>query len=1015
MRKTPLAAAISSVLATGSAMAPQVAMAQDDEVAIEEVVVTGSRIKKDVFTTSAPMDIVDVDVASVQGIANIGDLLQSNTLAAGSAQVTAAIATEFVVAGGLGAQTISLRGLGAQRTLTLINGRRAGPAGVRGQVSAFDLNVLPISTIERVEILKDGASAIYGSDAIAGVVNIITKKESGGTIDGFVSVPTESGGEESRISMSYGKSFDRGNFRLTADYNKRSEMERGSRDYFTCGNEYIFDQSTGERADLVDPRTGERWCEDLTWGHVWLYDYAEAGSGSTNVPNPFGGSLLAQPDYDNNLGQFIPGYETDPNNPSWLTQPGGFFPVAYDRLSDSVTNDNHPFQDKQSLIPETELITLYGEGEFDLTDRTTAYAEVLLNRRETYEDDYRQYWSYIYSGDFDFCGTDPDCNETGNQVDGLGFGVPGGGNSLSAAAGWFGEQWYSPTAITDHADEWNTVDYQRVVLGIRGALTERWDWDLSYMYSKSDAEYTEEVIFDDSIRDQNWLTGSCDGITTSVRGVPCVDIPWLDPDLLAGTVSPEVAAFLFGTDTGKTEYTQWSVDGYVTGEVFELPAGPLSAAVGFHYREDEINDTPGETTLAGNSWFGDFAGVTAGDDTTTALFAEFDIPILAGLPGVENLTLNTSARWTDVESYGDDTTWKVGINWQIVDSFRVRANAATSFRSPSLFELYLADSTSSISQRSDPCIRYEAEFQSGNISNNVYQNCQADPANLPPDYTGGTVTPTVFTGGGLGVLDAETSDSFSVGFIWQPAFADLSIAVDYFDFEVNDQVSQLGGNRIVAECYESDFGFAFGGTEPLCGLFDRSGLNLGIDNVRDSFINVARQTNKGYDLTLRYDVDVGPGSLNLYTQFTRQTEDIQALFEETADDFNGRVGEPEWVGETNLTYFLDKWSFYWGMRWVGDTNSEEEFGGSTRSIYDETFDAIRYTDDVFYHSFSATYDMDNGVRILVGVTNAFDENPPQLTYGPSTDEYTMVGNSLLKSNYDMLGRRFFANLTWNFE
>ena len=182
MRKTPLAAAISSVLAAGSATAPQLALAQDDQaadgkrpVAIEEVVVTGSRIKKDVFTTSAPMDIVDVDVASVQGIANIGDLLQTNTLAAGSAQVTAAIATEYVVAGGLGAQTISLRGLGAQRTLTLINGRRAGPSGVRGQVSAFDLSVLPISTIERVEILKDGASAIYGSDAIAGVVNIITR------------------------------------------------------------------------------------------------------------------------------------------------------------------------------------------------------------------------------------------------------------------------------------------------------------------------------------------------------------------------------------------------------------------------------------------------------------------------------------------------------------------------------------------------------------------------------------------------------------------------------------------------------------------------------------------------------------------------------------------------------------------------------------------------------------------------------------------------------------------------
>lgn len=1007
MRKTPLAAAISSVLATGSATAPQLALAQDDEgadgrqAAVEEVVVTGSRIKKDVFTTSAPMDIVDVDVASVQGIANIGDLLQTNTLAAGSAQVTAAIATEFVVAGGLGAQTISLRGLGAQRTLTLINGRRAGPAGVRGQVSAFDLNVLPISTIERVEILKDGASAIYGSDAIAGVVNIITRKDTGGTIDGFVSMPTDSGGEESRISMSYGQSFDRGNFRVTADYNKRSEMERGSRDYFTCGNQYVFDQSTGERADLIDPRTGERWCEDLTWGHVWLYDYAEAGSGSTNVPNPTGGSLLSQYDYDNDLGQYIPGYEADPNNPSWLTQPGGFFPVAYDRRSDSVTNDNHPFQDKQSLQPEVELITLYGEGEFDLTDRTTAYTEILLNRRETFRDSYRQYWSYIYSGDYDFSS--------------LGTGVPGGGNSLSAAAGWFGEQWYSPTAITDHNDEKVTVDYARAVLGIRGSLTEKWDWDLSYMYSKSDGEYTDDVIYDDSIRDQNWLSGSCVGITTSVRGVPCVDIPWLDPELLGGTVSPEVAEFLFGTDTGTTEYTQWSVDGYVTGEVYDLPAGPLSTAIGFHYREDEIVDTPGETTLAGNSWFGDFAGITAGDDKTVALFTELDIPIIANRPGFENLTLNASARWTDVDSYGDDTTWKAGINWQIVDSFRVRANAATSFRTPSLFELYLADSTSSISQRSDPCIRYEAEFQAGNISNNVFQNCQADPRNLPPDYTGGTVTPTVFTGGGLGVLEAETSDSFSVGFIWQPAFADLSIAVDYFDFEVNDQVDQLGGDRIVSECYESDFGYAFGATEPLCGLFDRSGLNLGIDNVRDSFINVARQTNKGYDLTVRYNVDIGPGSLNFYSQFTRQTEDIQALFEDTAEDFNGRVGEPEWVGDTNLTYYFNNWSLYWGMRWVGDSNSEEILGGNIVTYRGEDFRAVRYTDDVFYHSFSATYDMDNGVRILLGVSNAFDENPPQLTFIQSSNEYTMVGNSLLTSNYDMLGRRFFANVTWNFE
>jgi iron complex outermembrane receptor protein len=1009
MTKTPIAAAISTAIAAGSVAIPQLALAQTgdsrdrEEASLEEVVVVGSRIKKDVFTTSAPIDVVDVDSASIQGIANVGDLLQTNTIAAGSAQVTAAVATESVVAGGLGAQTISLRGLGANRTLTLINGRRAGPAGIEGQVSAFDLNVLPLSTIERVEILKDGASAIYGSDAIAGVVNIITRKETGGTIDGFISAPTDSGGEETRLSASYGMDFNRGNFRVTADYNKREALKRGERDYYSCGNQYIFDEVTGERADIVDPRTGERWCEDLTWGHVWLYDYAEFGSGSTNVPSPVGGGfLLAQYDYDNDLGQYIPPYATDPNNPSWVTQPGGFFPVAYDPTSDSVTNDNHPFQDKQAMQPEVELITFYGEGELDLTDRTTIYTEVLFNRRETFEDDYQQYWSYIYSGDYDFSS--------------LGTGVPGGGNSISAAAGWFGEQWYSPTAITDHADQEVTVDYTRFVLGIRGALTDRWDWDLSYMYSKSDGEYTDSRIYGDSIFDQNWLTGSCEGTTTSIRGVPCVDIPWLDPELLRGNVSPEVAEFLFGFDTGTTEYTQWSVDGYVTGDLFELPAGTVAAAIGFHYREDEIVDTPGPDTLAGNDWNGEAAGITAGDDATTALFAEFDIPLLADLPAVQNLTLNASGRWTDVDSYGDDYTWKVGINWQIIDSLRFRANKGTSFRTPALYELYLADSTGFISQRSDPCIQYEAQFLAGNISENNYQNCLADPANLPPDYGGPSVTPTVFTGGGLGELEAETSDSFTAGFIWQPSFIELSVALDYFDFEVNDQVSQLGGERIIGLCYESDFGFAFGGTEPLCGRFDRTGLNLGIDNIRDSFINVAQQTNKGYDLTVQYDTDIGPGSLGIYAQFTKQTEDIQALFEETAEDFNGRIGEPEWVGATNVTYYLNNWSFFWGMHWVGETNSEEQLGGNTALYRGETYRTVWYTDDVFYHNFSASYNWDNGLRVLVGVANAFDENPPQLSRLPSSqDEYIMVGNSLLTSNYDIFGRRLFANLTWNFQ
>lgn len=1011
MKTSPLATAIGTILATSTLPMSHAVFAQASGTTpegaktdvIDEVIATGSRIRKDAFSSSAPMDVIDVGSASVQGIANIGDLLQQNTLAAGSAQVTSAIATEFVVDGGLGTSTISLRGLGANRTLTLVNGRRAGPSGVRGAVSSFDLNVLPLATIERVEILKDGASSIYGSDAIAGVVNIITKKQSGGTLDAFVSAPSEGGGEESRISASYGQNYDRGNFRVTVDYNKREQLKRGDRDYFSCGHEFIFDPTTGERADPIDPRTGQFYCEDLTWGHVWIYDYAA----DTNIPNDDGGSLLAQPDYGDNLAQYIPGY-APPTSASQLTAPSNFFPVAYNRFTDGITNDDHPYQNKESLRPETELTTFYGEGELHLSETTTVYTELLFNRRETYADSYAQYWSYVYSGDFDFVGD-------GSGNDGLGTGVPSGGNSLAADAGWFGEQWFSPTAISDHNDEWNTVDYTRAVAGMRGVVFEDWDWDVSYMYSKSDATYTSDVPFNDSIRDQNWLSGSCVGTNTSVRDVPCIDIPWFDPDLLAGNISPELTNFIFGEETGTTEYTQWTVDGFITGDIYELPAGPLAMAVGFQFKDDEIIDTPGQETLIGNNWYGDFAGITQGSDKTTAYFAEFDIPVFEDLPGVRALTVNASARYTDVDSFGSDTTWKAGANWRITDTFRIRGNKATSFRSPALFELYLANQTGFIAHNSDPCIRYEAEFQGGNISENTYQNCQADPANLPVDYGGGTISPTVFTGGGLGVLKAETATSLNVGFVWQPSFAELSVSVDYFDFEVRDQVDQLGGPRIVLECYDSPFGFAFGGTEPLCNLFDRSGVNLGITNIRDSFINIAQQRNRGWDFATRYSRDMGRGTMLVDLRATRQVEDKQAIFNETPENFNGRISEPEWVGNLDLTYTVGNWAIDYGLNWVGETSSEDELGGNMITINGVPYRVVRSTDDVFYSSLSASYAFDNGVTLLVGGANIFDQAPPQLSRLGEGNEYAPVGNGLLASNYDMLGQRWFVNASWDFE
>jgi len=987
-KRTPLASAVSiAVAATTLGVSPQILAQSVNEVeVIEEVIVTGSRIKRDGFSAAQPIDVVLTEEAVSRGIADVGALLQTTTVAAGSSQVTSATSSEFVQNGGIGATTLSLRGLGPNRTLTLLNGRRAGPAGTRGGTSSFDLNILPLAALERVEILKDGASSIYGSDAVAGVVNFITKKGDGATLDVYVSQPSDSGGEESRISASWGKSFERGNFRITADYMKQEELARGDRDYFTCGEQYIFDPDTGDRRDTIDPRTGTSWCSDQLWGHVWLYDYADP----SNIPA--NSRLLAQYDYDGDLAQYIPGY-APPANPDQLGSPTGFFPVLYDVPSDGVTQSNHPFQNAESLIPESEFTTIYAEGEYDLTDNMTIYAELLLNRRETKANGYRQYWTYVYNEDWNF-------------DDGQG---PGNGSVLSA--GWTGANWLSPTPITDHSDSMIEVNYQRFVAGLKGDLNDNWSFDLAYQYSLSDGDYTSEQIFNDSIED-NWFGfDSCVGTVSSENGLPCVDVPWTDPAFLAGDVPQASRDFLFGVETGNTEYEQWSLEGYVTGFLFEMPAGSVGAVAGIHYREDSINDVPGELTLAGNAWGTSIAGITKGDDATTAVFGELEFPLLADAPFAKALTVGVSGRYTDVDSYGDGTTYKANVDWQIVDSFRIRASQGTSFRTPALFELYLADETSSIRQSDvDACEQWALRLSEGRTTQEVADNCAAD--GVAPDHSV-AISATSIATGGFGTLEAETSTSRSVGFVWQPAFTELSFSVDYFDYDVEDEVAQLGGTNIVQGCYESDF-FP---DEPLCDLFDRRGFDNGINEINDAFINIASQRNRGYDIAAVWRTDVGAGTLTFDSQATVQVEASRELFPGNFEDTNGELGEPELVGRLFTYYDHGPWTLFWGVNYVDSVSNVESYGGDTTTYRGETVRLVLDAPSVWYHAFSVTRSFDDsGITAVLGVANALDEEPPQISSrGAAGGEVFTAGRSAFYSQYDWRGRRYYFNLTWNMQ
>ena len=1012
-------AIVSSLMLAGNAIAQEQDQEQVEEITnVEEVLITGSRIKRDGFSSSSPIDIVIAEDATRMGFTDLASMLQASTVAAGYTQVTSASSTAFVQNGGAGTQTISLRGLGANRTLSLLNGRRAGPAGTRGSVSSFDMNVLPLAGIQSVEILKDGASSIYGSDAVAGVVNYITKKGDGGEINAGVSQPTESGGETYQISGSYGKEFERGYFRVTGDYYREEELAKGDRDYFACGEAYVFEPGTNIRADLIDPRTGKTKCADWPWGNVWTYDYSDP----TSLPP--GGDQF-QYDYDGYMAASgLPSVNEfadalDPNNPDLPRTPPGWYPAGYNDLSDSLYQYQHPYQNAESLIPKKETYTVMAEGDYEISDGITAYAEVLFNRRTTTENYYRQYWSYLYSETW-------------------------GGRDIDA--GWTGSQWFSPLPVTDHSDTSTKIDYTRYVFGFKGNIgASGWDYDASFQSSKSDAKYGSDVIFNDAVwsnspadwqPDEFWdyvdtdgdpstpdeyiplqgyefFSGTCAGTTTVINQVPCIDVDWLNPENMRGNLTDEERAFLFGHEVGTTVYKNYSFDiSFANSNVFELPAGGVGVAVGAQYMYDSINDQPGAVSQAGNSWGEGRALPTVGDHNSKAVFAEGIIPLFADKPMIQRLDLSASTRYTDVSSYGSGTTYKLGLDWQVNDTIRFRAGHGTSFRSPALFELYVQSESSSIGQALiDPCVRWGNSLANGSISQRAANNCAAE--GIPEDHAA-PITADILASGGAGNLDAETSVSKTFGVILTPGFANFQMSVDYFDIEVIGEVDQLGARNIIYGCYDSE-NYP---TDPLCNMFDRNPysdpLAKGmITSVRDKYINIASQRARGWDITASYSTTL-PGAIemNVYTQHTFTTMDETEIFKGLPTSYKGRAGHPEWVGNLTFSFLKGPWSATWNMRGVGSTsNVEYNDGVTTTERNGNTYDIVLETPRIVYHNISVGRELGKGFYAILGLSNAFGQDPPQVS---QAGVMQTMGRAAFYSQYDWRGRRAFLNLKKTF-
>lgn len=1040
-RRTGLLASVAAGAFTLAvpAYAQEAAPEDQPQAAADEgaIVVTGSRIRSVTpFNSPDPVAVIDPEIMKKEGRFDLANALQSSPIAAGSNQITSAISSNFVTNGGPGAQTVDLRGLGANRTLVLLNGRRAGPAGTRGGVSSFDLNVLPLSIINDIQILKTGASSVYGSDAVAGVVNIFTKSKLDGlTLDVNTSLPFDGGGEQYRLSAAWGKTFDRGRFLIAGDYSKTKELARGDRSYLACPAANIFTES-GASADLIDPRTGKPHCEDLRWGHVWTYNATAAGNlrldgpggPNTGLNTVVGPSVLMQFQYPGQtLG--IPAFGA-PAFAGDFFAPAGWFPTGYNAASMAVQNAYHPFVDEQTIIPETDLYTVYAEGAFELSDSAELFGEFLFNRRQTYQNGWRQFWNFGLTGDY--------------------YGT-GAGNAYNFwGGGWGGLNLLSPTGITNLNDNSQKVDYYRGVAGLRGnfGADSKWRYEVHAQYSRNVGRYRSQQILQDVYDTGYFQFGSCVGTVTPISGKQCIDLPWADANFLAGQLTPAQAAFLTDWEEGKTIYTQLTGEATVSGELFEMPAGPLEVALGASIREDKINDTPGEITRAANAWGASASGITAGKSLTSEAFAELNIPLLKDKAFFQDVTLSAAGRVTNVKATRDSDgrtdndngnwTYKLGLNWTVTDWLRFRGSYGTSYRAPALFEQFLADETSFARQsRIDPCNNWSSNVAAGRISQRIADNCAAD--GIPGNYVAAGIDATVIASGGLGILEAETSKALVVGTILTPKISflpetDISLAVDFFDIKVNGEISQLGASTILFGCYDS----ASFATEPLCNLFTR-GQNVSapnqINTIRDSFINVSSQHNQGIDLAFRASHRMGKlGTLSLTADMTWQLKDNSRLLATSPlESDNGEAGSPRWVGDFRLTWAHPSgFSVFYGMNVIGGTSDQQDFedrvGGRCLRSFNNNGTATPADDvpiygvycpdltapAVFYHNLSVTKDIADGRFVITaGINNLFDTRPPQVSV-LNGSQISMLGPVIAASQYGFTGRRAFVNVSAKF-
>jgi len=730
----------------------------DDEA--DTVVVTGSRLKRDTFSSTAPIQVITADNAAQEGLFSAVEILQTN--AAASGQQIDSTFSGFVLDNGPGSETVNLRALGADRTLVLLNSRRIGPSGAEGSPTQPSINLIPNTMIDRVDLLLDGASAVYGSDAIAGVVNIILKNDYDGLeLDASADTPEQGAGQDYFIGARYGKNIDRGFIGGAVEYSYQDPWFASDRDFLSNGG-------LGCNTNLEITESGELRRDDISNTRL------DNLLGLSSSPGPCVPSRLTQRFIAGGFGSIY--FQPDINNTGIGFSESSLFSVPIDGNGDGIRDvsfadfsPNGQQADIQQIVNEQKQFSAFMNGEYTFEGdmNNTMYFEALYADRDikTVGSQFQLFPVVPANNPFNPCNiANNDCGAAYNAVlanptyqanfatflnsDLNPFGTTNCFGLPFAACTPQNFGLNQPTGVSLTAQpvigvlgDRNVTEVSlrqsRIVGGIKGDLPfinsgslNDWSYDVSAQYSYSIGESLRSGIQTDRLNlslgiDPNTgalLNAPCENAASygPEVGGGCVPVNLFAPSLYASAAGGDFATaaerdYLFGDRTFDTRIGQLVLQATAQGDLFKLPGGEASILLGAEYREDTIDSDPNRIARDGLlfAFFSD-AGAR-GDVTNKELFGELSLPLGTGNAGLRELNIDLAGRVTDNEFYGTNATYSIKAGYRPIDSLLLRATYGTSFRAPNTRELFLRAQTAFNNNFFDICAVPEAAFQAGGI------------------------------------------------------------------------------------------------------------------------------------------------------------------------------------------------------------------------------------------------------------------------------------------------------------